>query len=36
MKTHIEYVDPCLVVKIKLQLTENFIIKILDQIIHSS
>jgi hypothetical protein len=36
MKTNIEYVDACLVAKIKLQLIENFIIKIFDQIGHSS
>jgi len=36
MKTHIEYVDPCLVAKIKLKLTEIFLNFFFDQIGHSS
>jgi hypothetical protein len=36
MKTHIEYENPCLVAKIKLQLTENSIIKISDQVVRSN
>jgi hypothetical protein len=35
MKTHIEYANPCLVAKIKLQLTENSIIKIFDQVVRN-